>query len=204
MNPKTESECLFEAFCTHHGLPWEPIETDTTSRPDYRLMVGDVTIAVEIKQLDELAGLNPNGVSSRTPGDHVRAAIKSARHQIRWADQSGMPGLLIIYNARDPMQLFGTEEHDFTTAMYGELTANVSTVTGRRSPIFHGKNARLRNDDNMWFSGVGHLVRCGHGPPSLTVYENVHATRALPFEQLAPYVEVKRIEIEQVNPYPMS
>jgi len=202
MNPKTESELLFEAFCTHHGLRWEPIDTDTTSRPDYRLTVGDVPIAVEIKQLDELAGFNPGGVSSRTPGQHVRAAIKRARDQIKWAHQSNMPGLLILYNARDPWQMFGTEEHDFTTGMYGELTANVSVASGRRSAFFHGKNARLRADDNIWFSGVGHLVRHDSSSPTLTVYENVHAKYVLPFVQLAPYVNVKRIEIEEVNPFP--
>lgn len=203
MNPKTESELLFEAFCTHHGLRWDPIATDTTPRPDYRLTVGNVSIAVEIKQLDELVGFNPGGVSSRTPGQHVRAAIKSARNQIKWADQSNMPGLLIIYNACDPWQIFGTEEHDFTMGMYGELTANVSVVTGRYSTFFHGKNAKLRADDNMWFSGVGHLVRHESGLPTLTVYENVHAKHILPFEQLAPYVKVRRVEIEEVNPFPV-
>jgi hypothetical protein len=204
MNPKTKSELLFEAFCIHHALPWVPIAPDTTSRPDYRITVGAVDIAAEIKQLDELTGFNQGGVSGRTVGDHVRGAIKSARYQIRWADQSGIPGLLIIYNARDPFQMFGTEEHDFTTAMYGELTVNVSIISGSHSPMFHGRNAKLRTDDNIGFSGIGHLVRSVNGPPTLTVYENVHAAHPLPFEQLAPYATVKRVEIEEVNPRPLS
>ncbi|WP_266180812.1 hypothetical protein [Dyella humicola] len=202
MNPKTDSETLFESFCTHHQLQWDPIPTDVTARPDYKLTIGDIQIAVEIKQLDTLSGFILGGRSSRTTGDHVRAAIKSAHSQIKWASRSDMPGLLLIYNARDPWQAFGTEEHDFLDAMYGERTVKISKGTGAHGPVFHGRNAKLRADDNVGFSGVGHLLRIQRRWPIITIYENAHARYPLPFELLKPYFEVRRVMLERIDTRP--
>jgi hypothetical protein len=77
--------------------------------------------------------------------------------------------------------------------MYGELT--VRLVKGKATDSFHGRNAKLRHDENVSFSGVGHLKRTSAGA-EVTVFENAYAGQPLPFDALPPCIEVVRIEVE--------
>jgi hypothetical protein len=190
---KTESELLFEGFCNQHRLDWEPIPTGSGKTPDYRLRFNDRTVLVEVEQIESQAGFNPGGVSSRTVGSHVRRKISEARRQLKAASEAGLPAILLIHNTVDPWQAFGTEEHDFVCAMYGELT--VRLVNRRSSGSFHGRNAKLRRDANVSFSGVGHLKRVADGAV-VKVFENVYAAHSLPFDVLPPCIEVVRVEVE--------
>jgi hypothetical protein len=81
--------------------------------------------------------------------------------KLRSALRTNKPTILLIHNAVDPMQMFGTEPHDFISDMYGELT--VRLVNGKSADSFHGLNAKLRHDENVSFSGVGHLRRTAEG-----------------------------------------
>ena len=148
---------------------------------------------VEIEQIESQGGLNPGGVSSRTVGSHVRHKISEARKQLKTASETGLPAILLIHNTVDPLQAFGTETHDFICAMYGELT--VRLTNGRSSGSFHGRNAKIRQDANTSFSGVGHLKRVADGA-EVTVFENVYAKCPLPFDVLPPCIELVRIEVE--------
>lgn len=190
---KTESEALFEAFCTQRHLDWQPIPAGPGKTPDYRLRFGAATVQVEIKQIESQRGFNPDEVSSRTVGSHVRHKISEARRQVRTAAQAGVPAILLIHNTIDPLQAFGTEIHDFICAMYGELTVRITDGQPRES--FHGRNAKLRNDENTSFSGVGHLKRLANGV-EVKVFENVYADHPLPFEDMPSCIEVVRIEVE--------
>ena len=192
---RTISEHLFEDFCVQHNLDCQRVAEGTEKTPDYHLRFGETTVAVEIKQIESLEGFNPDGVSSRTVGSHVRQRISEARHQLKSVARSGIPTILLIHNAVDPAQLFGTEQHDFLSAMYGELTIRIHRFTLERSPVFHGRNARLQQDLNTSFSGVGHLQKSINGA-SITVYENVYASQPLPFHALPPSIDVVRVEIE--------
>ena len=70
--------------------------------------------------------------------------------------------ILLIYNNLDPVfQMFGTEEMDFTTAMYGELTILLDKNTRQSSEMFNGKNQSLQPRKNTSFSAVGRL--CDRG-----------------------------------------
>jgi hypothetical protein len=89
--------------------------------------------------------------------------------------------------------MFGTEEHDFVSAMYGELT--VRLTNGRATDSFHGLNAKIRHDANTSFSGVGHLKRVADGA-EVRLFENVYAKHPLPFEFLPACIEVVRAEVE--------
>ena len=195
MNPRTESELLFEAFCERHQLAFVRILEDIDPRPDYLLTLGSVGIAVEIKQLDELSGFSEGG---RVVGSHVRKAIDSSRKQMKWAEQQQMPAALLIYNPVDyHFQSFGTEEHDFLTAMYGELTINVSSTTRRLGAMYHGQNAKLRYDEKTRFSGVGHMIRAD--PPRITIYENAYAALPLPFDDIPQCIHIKRTQIQPTD-----
>ena len=193
MTRKTESEAMFEAFCTEHHLDWQPIPTGPDKTTDYRLRFGAVTVQVEIEQIESQRGFNPDGVSSRTVGSHVRQKISEARRQMQMAAQAGVPAILLIHNTIDSWQAFGTETHDFMCAMYGEMT--VRLTDGRPRESFHGRNAKLRDDANTSFSGVGHLKRVANGI-EVKVYENVYAAHPLPFENMPSCIQVVHVEVE--------
>jgi hypothetical protein len=190
---RTESEALFERFCNDHRLNWEAIPTGQAKTPDYRLYFGGTSIAVEIEQIESTAGFDSEAVSRRTVGAHVRRKINAARGQVRAAADGGIPAILLIHNTIDPLQLFGTEPHDFICAMYGELT--VRLIEGANAESFHGLNAKLRPDTKTYFSGVGHLKRVGEAA-EVTVFENVYGENRLPFAVMPSCIGVVRVEVE--------
>lgn len=193
MTRKTESEVLFEQFCATHGLAAERIETGDDKSPDYLVRLNDVPVYFEIKQIDADAsfkGRNGGG-SSRIIGNHVRARIHEARKQLQGPSKQGAPSVLLVYNNLDPLQTFGTEEHDFITAMYGEWTVRIKDNAIVDS--FLGKRARLQPAMNTSFSAVGHLRRTPSGA-SVLLYENLHARHPLDYSTLPQCFEVKRFD----------
>jgi hypothetical protein len=101
---------------------------------------------------------------------------------------------VISNNNLDPLQAFGTEPHDFTTAMYGEMTVvlkdNVITDS------YHGRNAFLRQGHNTSFSAIGYLRKSAAGP-AVRLYENVFARNPLDFSSVPACIEVVRIEVAE-------
>jgi hypothetical protein len=151
---KTEGELAFEAFCTSNAIEFERIAEGIDPTPDYLMHLSSVDVYVEVKQIDE-----DNAFSSklqlRTPGTHVRAKINQARNQVRPAFLIGAPAILLIYNNLDPAQRFGTEQHDFLAAMYGDLTVFVSRDTAGTIGPFYGRNQTFREGKNESFSAIG-------------------------------------------------
>ena len=106
----------------------------------------------------------------------------------------------MIYNALDPSQLFGTENHDFEYAMYGQLTVTLDTVAQRITDSFHGLNKAFQTDKNTTFSALARLKDCGpEAIVNVTIFENVHAKVPLPYERLPPCFEVIRVELTEVK-----
>lgn len=196
--PKTESEILFEQFCSLNKLPAQSIPTGAQKTPDYLLTLGTAKVYVEVKQIDKDENFRGvGGVSTRTVGEHVRQKITESKKQLQPKARNGEPCLLLIYNKLDAnFQMFGTEEHDFISAMYGELTVLVRRGVGspRISESFHGRNASVREAHNTSFSAVGHLRRTREGA-SVLLYENVYARNPLDYGALPPCIEFRRIEI---------
>lgn len=198
MTRQTESEVLFEQFCTTHRLAAERIETGAEKSPDYLLRLNNMPVYFEIKQINaDDSFQRPNGVSSRTIGDHVRAKIHEARKQLQGRSKQGSPCVLLVYNNLDPLQTFGTEEHDFMTAMYGEWTLLIQDHEIVDS--FLGRNARLQPALNRSFSAVGHLRRTPNGA-SVLLYENLHARHPLDYGTLPHCFEMKRFNDDPDEP----
>jgi hypothetical protein len=200
---KTNSEELFEAFLSDQSLRFEKIQEATSPRPDYLVHGGDFQVIFELKELaeDEKFGVvsdpaHPQIKSfSGTLGAHVRRRIDGSRKQVQYGTKQGIPSVLLIYNSLDRVfQTFGTSDLDFTTAMYGELTTLINRKTRQASELFNGKNQLLQQNKNTSFSAVGRLCDRG-GKTTVTLFENVFAKLKLPFEQLPPCFEIKRIEI---------
>lgn len=192
---RTESELLFETFCVQHSLDSLRVPEGLTKTPDYHLKLGEVVVAVEIKQIESTRGFNPGCVSSRPVGWHVRKKISEARAQAQVAVRSGTPVILLIHNAIDPLQMFGTEHHDFISAMYGELTVPIDRPSLKAGQPFRGRNARLREDANTSFSGIGHIRRTRSGA-AIIVYENAFASLPPPFELVPGCIELVRVEMD--------
>ena len=191
---KTTGEAAFEDFCQANGLAVEPIEEGVEPTPDYLVWVDGLRIYVEVKQIDEDENFSSTR-QFRTPGTHVRAKINQARNQLRSASQQGFPTVLLVFNNLDPVQRFGTEQHDFLAAMYGELTVHISRTRGTNAALVHDRNQSFREGKNESFSAVGWLYK-GRDAIAVHLYENIYSHVALDFAALPPCIEFNRVGIE--------
>ncbi len=168
------------------------------------MSVGDRGLVFEVKEIAEDNNFgaaadpaHPHTKSNfRTLGDHVRRRIQDSKKQIQYgAKQQGIPSVLLIYNALDPVfQLFGTEDLDFTTAMYGELTTLINKNTGTLSELFSGRNKMLQKNTNTSFSAVGRLSD-RNGEMKVALFENVFAAVKIPFGQVPACFDIIRVNI---------
>jgi len=194
---KTRAEILFEGFCNSNQVLWEKIKEGTTPTPDYRVHFGDHVVYVEVKQIDK--DDNFSAVSSRTIGSHIREKIKEARSQVKAGSGTGFPSILLVYNNLDRMQMFGTEKHDFITAMYGEMTLIFNKAENRFTGSFYGRNRSFSGDKSVYFSAVGFLSNIG-GTVKVQIYENAFAHNPLDFSKIPSCFEVTRVQLKQGNP----
>jgi hypothetical protein len=197
MKLKTTSEMAFESFCQINELAFRRVPESTNPTPDYILVINNLNIHVEVKQIDEDENFSPT-FFKRTPGTHVRAKINQARNQLRLAAESGNPAVLLVYNNLDPLQMFGTEQHDFLAAMYGDLTISLARESRVASGVFHGRNQSLREGKNDSFSAVGWLHKSSLGT-GVHLYENVYARVPLQFELLPECIQFNRVEVESAQ-----
>ena len=197
---KTISEAAFENFLNENKLLFDHIEEASTPRPDYLVHAGDLKLIFEVKELGEDENFrevhDPGArifrVHSRIVGDHVRRKISEAKKQIQYAAKQGIPSILLIYNNLDPLFLFGTEDHDFITAMYGEYTLTIDKATNKiAGEPFFGRNQSLSEIKNTSFSAVGRL----HPKTGITLFENAFAKIKLPYDKMPPCFEVRRVAI---------
>lgn len=209
MSLKTNSEELFEHFLAENNVRFEKLKEDTTARPDYLAHLDGLDLIIEVKELeeDEKFGVvadpsHPHIKNhSRTIGDHVRKRIDGARKQIQYGANLGLPSILLIYNNIDPVfQAFGTEDMDFVTAMYGEMTMLINPRTNENSELFNGRNQLLQERKNTSFSAVGRLCNRG-GRTTVTIFENIFAKIAVPYDGLPSFFEVQRaaVSTESLN-----
>jgi hypothetical protein len=195
---KTKSEEVFEDFLSRNQLSFDPIPTAASPRPDYLVTCGPVKIIFEVKELtaDENFATEPFKVSSRIVGDHIRRKIADAKKQVQWGTAQGIPSVLLIYNNLDTVfQMFGTEDHDFICAMYGEYTVLLDKATGERRDQFHGRNQSLAEQKNTSFSALGRLST-QRDDIKLTLFENAFAKLPMPYAELPTCFDTRRVNIE--------
>lgn len=198
MKPKkTKSESIFESFLSLHQIPFEPIPASESPRPDYLVTCGAEQIVFEVKEVseDEDFSTKPSTVSSRIVGDHIRSKMKQGKRQVQWGTEQGFPSVLLVYNNLDTqLQLFGTEDHDFLCAMYGEYTVKIDRLTGRKGEAFYGRNHALAADKNTQFSALGRLSD-RRGDIEITLFENTFAERPILYDQLPSCWNVIRVQV---------
>jgi hypothetical protein len=150
---KTKSEEVFESFLSLNGLKFTKVEEvleKGAHRPDYLVEAGGCQLIFEVKELfeDDNFGvvsdpLRPDiKLSSRTVGQHVRRMIERSKKQIQYGTDHAIPSILLIYNAIDTvLQDFGTADHDFLSAMYGEFTILIEKASRQSSELFNGQRS---------------------------------------------------------------
>ena len=194
---KTKSEEIFENFLNNNNLKFEKIKEEDSPRPDYLVKTDEIELAFEVKELAEDDNFNTDqfAVSSKIVGQHVRKKIHNARRQIQFAANLGLPSILLIYNNIDPLHLFGTENMDFISAMYGDYTLVLNKDTGKIVDRFQGKNQSLSEAKNTSFSAVGKLSLCDR-QMKVTLFDNLFSKIKIQYEKLPSCFDVITIEIE--------
>jgi hypothetical protein len=172
---QTISETLFEQFLAAQTLPFEPVPVDKARRPDYLVNMPE-PVLFEVKELtqDEQFAQGLQKLSHRTVGGHIRSKIVDSKGQVQYGKKRGIPSVLLIYNALDPMHLFGTEDHDFRAAIHGDWTLWLSQETGEAVAAGHGANRLLQPNKNTSFSALAHMAPRG-GAMTVRLFLNAHA-----------------------------
>jgi hypothetical protein len=194
MPDRTKSEAIFERFLSLHGIAFRRVTTGEQRTPDYEVAIGGIDLIFEVKELAYDPSFEREPVHSGTVGGHIRKRIKQASKQIQSASDEGKPAVLLIFNDRDPLQLFGTENHDFEHAMYGELTLTIEGDSGKIVDRFHGQNKSFQERKNTSFSALGRLKE-DRGSISVTLFENIYARVPINYDVLPTCFEVIRASV---------
>lgn len=186
----TAGELAFEAFCLTHKIPHKRIPAGETPTPDYEVLLSGAIVYVEIKDIVKDENFEKT-VVSRTVGSHVRAKINEAKKQLQEVAKKHATTLLLIHNSLDHSQSFGTEQHDFVSAMYGEINVSVSLTTNQISHSSFGKNKSFAAGKNTSISAVG-LIQSNQEKVTVVIYENMFAKNPLNFDTMPTCIEVRR------------
>jgi hypothetical protein len=196
---KTTSEILFERFLSTNNIAFQPIATGLQNTPDYVVTVGGVELFFEVKEFAEDSNFVTEALHSRRVGQGIRKKVSDQRamKQIQSASKKGKPTVLLLYNNLDPLQLHGTENHDFEHAMYGELTVVIDPINRAIVDSFHGKNKLFQEGKNTSFSALGRLRKRPFSADEsldVTLFENIHAKVPVDYDALPACFKVVRAE----------
>lgn len=191
---RKEAELIFEEFCVENNIKWEKIPEGEKPTPDFRVDIAGQAVFVEVKQIDLDDSFSPE-ISSRTVGSHIRKKIEKARKQAQEASNADVPFILLVYNNIDKSQMFGTEQHDFIDAMYGERTVVFDPSENALGNSFQGRNSTLHNAKNTSFSAVGCLKKTLCRIEAI-IYENYFAKYKLDYSKLPTCIKAVEIAVD--------
>ena len=187
MNPKTESELLFETFCKSLDIEFDPIPCEENQTPDYDVRLNTYRVIAEIKQLEPNDEDNRNWHDARSRGvgsawggteDRLGRKIKKANKQLKARCQGAIPGMTVVF---DNGTFSGIDGTDIKEAMYGKETVTISKA-GREvvavSGIHADRSGRLSPTSNTTISAVAYLR--GHGESAtLSLFHNHFAANPI-------------------------
>ena len=200
---KTRSEIVFERWLDANRLPWHRIQTGPGKTPDYAVMVAPgAEIIFEVKQIQTNRRWKDDIVHGGEVAAHIRSRINSSKSQIQSTAKLGKPTVLVVFNAYDPLQLSGTEDHDFMDAMYGAYTVQIDIESRMIVERFRGQGKSFQANKNTSFSAIARLkdesapvrLKEESGPDSVTLFENIHAAMPIDYSALPPCFEVVRFD----------
>lgn len=193
---KTRSEILFERFLTKNLIPFRSIQVGPTRTPDYGVTISGIEIVFEVKEIVACHKWGDNVVHGGKVGGRIRQKINSSKGQMQAASMQGKPTVLLIFNDYDPLQIFGTDNHDFKNAMYGDYTLDIDVETLQIADYRHGRGKAFQECKNTSFSALGRLIGRERGTcGEVTLFENVHAAVPIEYAILPSCFEVIQFEI---------
>lgn len=184
---KTESEIIFESFCSSKGISFRKIPETNTKTPDYCLQIEDYKIIVELTQFDineKEKDLAKSLLTAKTivyrPEDEkrIRQKVKDKSEQLkRYKD---FPIILIFFDNRS---IFSTiDRGSIKYALYGEDEYNYAYREDTDEVIFmgdsFGKGKTFREKNKDYISAIG-LIKLIDSKASLTLFHNYFAKRSL-------------------------
>ncbi|MET2825643.1 hypothetical protein [Mesorhizobium shangrilense] len=193
---KNRSEGVFEGWLDANRLEWRPIPPGPSRTPDYVVTVAPgVEVIFELKQIETARDWKEDVVHGGEVGASIRERINRSKSQIKASSAEGRAAVLVVFNHYDPMQLSGTENHDFIAAMYGGYTLKLGAESRRITGRFLGDGKLFQSNKNTSFSALARLKQSGReAVPNVTIFENIHALNPLDYGALPRCFEVVRFE----------
>lgn len=188
MSLPTVSEGLFEKLCIEKGLVYNRIPEDSEKTADYFVLIGALTLVVEVKQLDpndedkKLSALwgTPNCPAIESPSNRVQGLLEDGYPQVKRSSKGQYPTMIVVYNNSGPWNWIDT--FTVSKAMFGlfgfvySIGPNYSiTVNGHG---YFGKR-KLTKNSFRHLSVVGILKETGPQQIVLNCYHNPFAKRPI-------------------------
>ena len=167
---RTESETLFERFCSNSRISFLRVPEIPTKTPDYELDIEDQRIIVEVKEVTlnkEEKGsariLKKRGygnVLTTTPGDRVRKKIADSSAQLKARSQGKYPCALVLFDGR-PLSDY-LSPYNIRVAMYGLEQIHIAvprdpSISPYATGKSYGPKRKMTKDHNTSISAIGVL-----------------------------------------------
>ena len=150
-------------------------------------------IIFELKQIETDRTWEADIVHGVEVGAFVRERVNRSKSQMKASSKQGKSTVLVVFNDYDPLQLSGTEDHDFIHAMYGECTLQIDVESRGIKGRFLGKGKSFQATKNTSFSAIARLKESGREATiSVTIFENIHAAVPINYGVLPSCFEVMR------------
>ena len=187
---KTQSDELFERFCTDNGFRFSRIETETDRKtPDYEVFPRDNRVIVEVKEFTPNAEdgrlrneRKPGGSNSAwiNPSSRIRQKIATAAPQLKSRSNGLYPAILVLFDNTTFREI--DDWTDIKTAMYGDETFDgLDSADVMYGNCRLGGNRKCTATDNTSLSAVC-LLELQRDVPYLSIFHNVFSKCPLPPE----------------------
>ena len=160
MSQQTQSESIFEDFCSLHSIPCEKIpEKQDTRTPDYDIKLPSTDAVVEVKGIK-----NAKEKHSRLITKRIRSKIRDAREQLH---RCGSPTVIVLSSNKGDLLTYGGA---ISYALYGQVTEYPSRV----------KKSYITAKQNLEISAVAFIRK----DLSIEVFRNPAALHPLDSESM--------------------
>ncbi len=190
----TEAEGLFERFCDERVLEFRRLPEGDSSIPDYELRLRELTVAVEVEQLepgehDEENSDSPESRGAKARYLHVgrlRQKLRVGTKRLKNYTRKNFPGVVLLLDARGPTG--SVDPIGIAHGMYGRNQTH--TAIPKDPPVdpwitrlSRGTERAATDTRNTSLSAVAVLRASGTKPVlSLDVFHNRFAACPLPVE----------------------
>ena len=182
----TISEMYFKKLCETRGIVCERISETGAKSPDYRVLIGQMVLITEVKQLDPSNKDREHSKTWGTPQSpgafsatkRVRDKLAEGYRQVKRLSKDKFPTMIVVYNNAGEWNLLS--KFTITTAMFGsygfmyESKPDQSIELIRRG---HFGNRKVTKRTLRSLSAVGVLKSTGKGSEALDLccYHNPFA-----------------------------